>query len=95
MQKEFERDLSCDENCTVICDQEFFFIFSALNENICTQINFDFPTRTWMDKTASVTNDFERKWSTKRGFLDFLDFFENFLSESLERWALCGIIMRV
>ena len=37
---------------------------------ICTQIKFDFPTRTWMDKTASLTNDFENKWRNKKGFLD-------------------------
>ena len=42
--------------------------FSAYDENICTQIKFDFLTRTWMDKTAFVTNDFEKKWSKKECF---------------------------
>ena len=31
-------------------------IFSAFEANLCTQIKFDFLTRTWMDKTAFVTN---------------------------------------
>ena len=54
---------------------DFYNFAERLNEsnfetNICTQIKFDFPTRTWMDKTASLTDDFENKWRNKKGFLD-------------------------
>ena len=47
------------------------FKFLDSEVNICTQIKFDFPTRTWMDKTASLTKDFEKKWRAKKGFPDY------------------------
>ena len=47
------------------------FKFLDSEVNICTQIKFDFPTRTWMDKTASLTKDFENKWNAKKGFQIF------------------------
>ena len=55
---------------------------SAFDANLCTQIKFDFPTRTWMDKTAFVTNDFEKKWSKKECFPTAFVLDRDFFSES-------------
>ena len=60
-------------------------IFSAFDANLCTQIKFDFPTRTWMDKTAFVTNDFEKKWSKKECFPTVFVLYRDFVSESSQK----------